>query len=73
MPATDAIFAHVHHANQASDQDPKSLRLSLDSQAKVNIGHLSRGGKDRTKEPSNAEDHETEITAMVVPCGMLDV
>jgi Rhodopirellula transposase DDE domain len=73
IPATDAIFDHVHHANQASDQDQKSLRLSMDSKAKVNIGHLSRGGKDRTKEPRQADDHDTEIKAIVVPFGMLDV
>ncbi len=73
MPDTDAIFDQVHHANQASDQDQKSLRLSLESQAKVKIGHRSRGGKDRTKEPRKADDHDTEIKAVVVPCGLLDV
>ena len=73
IPETDAIFDHVHHANQASDQDPKSLRLSIDSKAKVKIGNLSRGGKDRTKEPRKADDHDTEIKAIVVPFGILDV
>ncbi|HSX81540.1 MAG TPA: transposase [Candidatus Saccharimonadia bacterium] len=73
IPDTDAIFDHVHHANQASDQDQKSLRLSIDSKAKVKIGNLSRGGKDRTKEPRKADDHDTEIKAIVVPFGILDV
>ena len=73
MPETDAIFDHVHHANQAADQDQKSLRLSMDNKAKVNIGNLSRGGKDRTKEPRKADDPDTEIKAIVVPFGILDV
>jgi hypothetical protein len=73
IPETHAIFAHVHDANQASDQDPKSLRLSIESTAKVKIGHLARGGKDRTKEARKADDHDTEIKAILVPFGMLDV
>jgi hypothetical protein len=70
---TDAIFEHVHEANQASDQDPKSLRLSIDCKAKVKIGNLSRGGKDRTKESRKADDHDTEVAAVLVPFGILDV
>lgn len=73
LPETEAIFEHVHDANQASDRDPKSLRLSIDSKAKVKIGNLSRGGKDRTKEARKADDHDTEIKAILVPCGILDV
>jgi hypothetical protein len=73
MPETHALFDYVHHANQAADQNQKSLRLSIDSKAKVTIGHRSRGGKDRTKEPRKADDHDTEIKAVVVPFGMLDV
>src|SRR2546430_17052049 len=61
IPETDAIFDHVHHANQASDQDQKSLRLSIDSKAKVKIGNLSRGGEDRTKEIRKRGEHDTEI------------
>lgn len=70
---TDAIFDHVHEANQASDQDPTSLRLSIDCKAKVKIGNLSRGGKDRTKEARKADDHDTEVKATLVPFGILDV
>ena len=69
---TDAIFAHVDEANQASDQDPVSLRLSIDCKAKVKIGNLSRGGKDRTKDSRQADDHDTEIIATLVPCGILN-
>ena len=73
IPETDAIFDHVHHANQASDQDQKSWRLSLERQAKGTIGHRSCGGKDRTKAPRKADDHDPEIKAIGVPCGLLDV
>ncbi len=70
---TDAIFEHVHEANHASDQDPKSLRLSIDCKAKVKIGNLSRRGKDRTKDARKADDHDTEVEAILVPFGILDV
>ncbi len=70
---TDAIFEHIHEANQSSDQDPKSLRLSIDSKAKVKIGNLSRGGKDRTKESRKADDHDTKVEAVLAPFGILDV
>lgn len=70
---TDAIFEHVYEANQASDQDPNSLRLSIDCKAKVKIGNLSRGGKDRSKDARKADDHDTEVKAILVPFGVLDV
>ena len=44
--------------NQDSDHNPKSLRISIDSKAKVKIGNLSRGGKARTLEPKQADDHD---------------
>ena len=70
---TEAIFEHVHEANAASDQDPQSLRLSIDCKAKVKIGNLSRGGKDRPQEGRKADDHDTEVEATLVPFGILDV
>jgi len=73
IPQTDAIFENVHQCNAASDEDPQSLRISVDSKAKVKIGELSRGGKDRTQEPRKAHDHDTEIEATLVPVGILDV
>src|SRR2546430_16345319 len=67
IPETDAIFDHVHHANQAADQDQKSLRLSIDSKAKVKIGNLSRGGKDRNKESRKTADHDKKGKQVDVP------
>jgi len=41
IPETDAIFENVLKENEASDQDIKSLRISIDTKAKVKIGNLS--------------------------------
>jgi hypothetical protein len=73
IPETDAIFDNVAQANQAADNQTKSLRISLDSKAKVKIGNLSREGKARYLEPLKADDHDSEWIAVLVPLGILDV
>ncbi len=72
IPETDAIFENVFQENQASDDNPRSLRVSIDSKAKVKIGNLSRGGKARTLEPKVANDHDTEWQAILVPFSILN-
>ena len=72
IPETDAIFENVFAANQAADENPKALRISIDSKAKVKIGNLSRGGKDRRLEPLQADDHDSEWLAVLVPFGILN-
>ncbi len=72
IPQTDAIFENVFRENQASDANPCSLRLSIDTKARVKIGHLSRGGKARTLEAKQADDHDTEWQAVLVPFGILN-
>jgi hypothetical protein len=62
----------VFRENQASDDNPKSLRLSIDTKAKVKIGNLSRGGKARTLEAKEADDHDTEWQTILVPFGILN-
>jgi hypothetical protein len=62
----------VFRENQASDDNPKSLRLSIDTKAKVKIGNLSRGGKARTLEAKEAADHDTEWQTILVPFGILN-
>ncbi|NJR76726.1 MAG: hypothetical protein HC773_30605 [Scytonema sp. CRU_2_7] len=57
IPETDKIFENVEFANQDSDQNPKSLRISVDSKAKVKIGNLSRDGYSRTIEPKKLTSH----------------
>ena len=58
--------------NQASENNPRSLRTSIDSKAKVKIGNLSRGGKARTLEPKKADDHDTDWSSVLVPFGILN-
>ena len=70
---TDDIFENVAQANLASDNNPKSLRISIDSKAKVKVGNLSRGGKARTLEALKADDHDHQWSAVLVPFGILDV
>jgi transposase len=72
IPETEAIFENVLKENQASAQNVNSLRISIDTKAKVKIGNLSRGGKSRTLEPKSADDHDTEWQAILVPFGILN-
>jgi len=65
IPQTCVIFENVHQCNAASNEDPQSLRISVDTKAKVKIGELSRGGKDRTQQPRIAHDHDTDILRQV--------
>jgi hypothetical protein len=48
------------------------LRVSIDSKAKVKIGNLSRNGKMRTNEAKQADDHDTNWQATLVPFGILN-
>ncbi|UIE38358.1 hypothetical protein KIK02_01480 [Leptodesmis sichuanensis A121] len=70
---TDAIFDNVAQENQRADANPKSLRLSIDTKAKVKIGNLSRNGKDRTLEARKADDHDSEWQSVLVPFGILNL
>ncbi len=72
IPQTNAIFENVFRENQASDENPKSLRVSIDTKAKVKIGNLSRGGKARTLEAKAADDHDTQWQSVLVPFGILN-
>jgi heterodisulfide reductase subunit C len=45
IPEIDEIFDHVHKANQESDEKKDSLRISIDTKAKLKIGEFSRNGK----------------------------
>ena len=69
----DEIFGNVHKANKESDDDPESLRISIDAKAKVNIGPFSRNGKARDPESRKAADHDMNPEVKLVPYGILDV
>ena len=70
---TDAIFANVHQENQASDARPDSLRISIDTKAKVKVGELSRGGEARGAKATKAQDHDMQSQGQLVPFGILEV
>jgi transposase len=55
--------------NQAADQDPQTLRVSMDAKATVKVGPFSRGGKSRVE--VKAADHDFEARARVTPVGIL--
>jgi len=70
---TDAIFENVHRENQASDEREDSLRISIDSKAKLNVGDFSRRGKSRGKKATKAWDHDMQAKKKLIPFGILEV
>lgn len=60
-------------AHDRSDAEPQTLRLSIDTKAKVKLGEFSRGGKLRCFEPIKALDHDMEALGLLVPFGILEV
>ena len=69
----DEIFENVWKANRESDENPESLRISIDAKAKVKIGAFSRNGKSRDPEAKKANDHDMNPIMKLVPYGILDV
>ena len=70
---TDAIFDHLKEVNPASDEREDSLRISIDTKAKVDVCDSSRGGTSRGKEAVQADDHDMGSKTKLVPFGILDV
>src|SRR5712691_496186 len=70
---TEAIFDNVHWENHASDAREDSLRISMDTKAKLNVGAFSRGGESRGSEAIQAWDHDMRPKQKLVPCGILEV
>ncbi len=70
---TDAIFKDVHEINKLADEDEETLRISIDSKAKVAIGEFSRGGKSRGKKATEACDHDMNPECKLVTFGILEV
>src|SRR3954463_9881074 len=70
---TEAIFDDVRRENQAADDDPDVIRISMDAKAKVAVGDSSRDGEPREAEPVKALDHDPEPEQKLVPQGILDV
>jgi hypothetical protein len=70
---TEAIFRNVRQENQAADDDPEVIRISMDAKAKVAVGDFSRDGRSRGAEATKAWDHDPEPAKKLVPHGILDV
>lgn len=59
------------HAQAAGEAD--TLRISLDTKAKVKIGEFSRGGSARGAQAVRAADHDMHPDAVLAPAGVLEV
>jgi hypothetical protein len=73
VPQTDAVFAHVQEARAESAADPDTLRISIDTKAKVKVGDFCRGGEGRAAEAVKALDHDMAPEAILVPFGILEL
>ena len=70
---TDDIFTNLNKVNQESDSREDSLRISIDTKAKVDLCDSSRGGTSRCKKAVQADDHDMGIKPKLVPFGILEV
>ncbi len=59
---------HTQAAN-----DPDTLRISIDTKAKVKIGAFSRNGLARGAAAVQAADHDMDPAAVLAPAGILEV
>jgi transposase len=73
LPETDAIFAHLKQVHAQAAADPHTLRISLDTKAKVKLGGFSRGGTARGVRAVAAADHDMHPDAVLTPAGILEV
>ena len=68
IPETEAIFDELAKTNKQADEDPSTLRLSLDAKARVNIGLFDRGGKNRIT--VETFDHDFNPKTTLTPYGI---
>lgn len=73
VPETDAIFENVARHHAEAKANPKILRISIDTKAKVKIGNLSRGGYSRQLEAPQADDHDLKWESTLVPFGVYEL
>ena len=62
----------MHRCNAQADRDEKTLRISLDTKAKIKLGEYSRGGAARGREAPKAWDHDMKPSSQWVPVGILE-
>ena len=68
IPETDEIFKNLKEVNARADSSTDELRISFDAKASVNIGNLSRGGKNRVD--THTYDHDFDVVASSTPVGI---
>jgi transposase len=73
IPETDAIFDNLIKINKAFDLREDSLRISIDTKAKVDLGDSSRGGTSRCRKAVKANDHDMGFKDKLAPFGILNV
>ncbi len=57
--------------NKKADLEKNTIRISIDSKARVKIGDLSREGKARKIEANQALDRDQNWTTTLLPFGIL--
>lgn len=70
---TDAIFNNINEINKASDLREDSLRISIDTKAKVDLCDSSRGGTSRCRKAVKADDHDMGYKDKLAPYGILNM
>jgi hypothetical protein len=73
IPETDAIFDNLLNINKASDLRADSIRISMDTKAKVDLCDSSRGGTSRCKKAVQASDHDMGLKNKLAPFGILNM
>ena len=69
---TDPVFENVRTANALADEDPETLRISVDTKATVHVGEYCRGGRSRGTEAVKAWDHDMRPKEKLAPGGVLE-
>jgi len=70
---TNAIFDNLHKINKKSDLREDSLRISIDTKAKIDLCNSSRGGTSRGRKAVQADDHDMGTKDKLTPFGILEV
>ena len=70
---TDAIFDNLDEVNKASDLREDSLRISIDTQAKVDLCDSSRSGTSSCRKAVKADDHDMGHKDKSAPFGILNM
>ncbi len=73
IPEVDEICENVHKVNKELDENPESLRISIDTKAKVKMGEFSSNGKSRGQQVWKAAVHDMNPDEQLVPFGILAV